>query len=237
MLAALADGQSAANEIDASRIAAPKAIDARSIVTPQDYPTEALRSNEQGFILSRLTINESGKVDQCDILISSKSNSLDKITCDLFKKRGKFTPAIYIDGKESFGIHKALTQWAILPNNERVTHNDVSIELSRLPNNLQSPKRAYLSVAVDEDGKPLACRYVDDGRATLPLNTNDPQLIVIGCKQIMAGEFPPARTRDGRAVPSVQGVQVEFTTPGSADSPSGTPASLSIAVPAGPDGH
>lgn len=53
----------------------------------------------------------------------------------------------------------------------------------------------------------------------------------------MAGEFLPANTSEGVPVPSVQGLRVEFTTPGSADNPSGTPTSLSTAMPADPNGR
>ena len=70
-----------------------------SLVSDNDYPSEALGSNEQGTVLVRLDIDEAGKPSGCRIAQSSGSASLDRQTCAIFVRRGRFDPAIDAAGK------------------------------------------------------------------------------------------------------------------------------------------
>lgn len=59
----------------------------------QDYPTEALRRNEQGTVLFRLDIDISGKIQGCGIIESSGSKALDDAVCRIIPRRARFKPA------------------------------------------------------------------------------------------------------------------------------------------------
>jgi TonB family protein len=68
-------------------------------VTDNDYPTTALYRKNQGATTFRLSIDQTGAVSRCDILISSLNDILDDQTCNLMLKRATFRPALTSDGK------------------------------------------------------------------------------------------------------------------------------------------
>ncbi|HEX8064625.1 MAG TPA: TonB family protein [Allosphingosinicella sp.] len=64
-----------------------------SYVSDEDYPTNAVRNEEQGTTRFRLAVGPDGKVKECTVTSSSGSPALDSTTCKLMKQRAKFTPA------------------------------------------------------------------------------------------------------------------------------------------------
>lgn len=64
-----------------------------SYVSDQDYPSEAIRREEQGTTRFRLAVGADGRVQECRITASSGSAALDGATCRLMKSRARFTPA------------------------------------------------------------------------------------------------------------------------------------------------
>ncbi|MGA9582559.1 MAG: TonB family protein [Allosphingosinicella sp.] len=64
-----------------------------SYVSDQDYPSNAIRNEEQGTTRFRLAVGPDGKVKECTVTSSSGSSALDSTTCKLMKQRAKFTPA------------------------------------------------------------------------------------------------------------------------------------------------
>ncbi|MFM5931246.1 MAG: TonB family protein [Novosphingobium sp.] len=62
-------------------------------VTPNDYPTEALRTESSGKVVTALSLDQNGKVSACRIAVNSGTPSLDSKTCEVFTKRARFTPA------------------------------------------------------------------------------------------------------------------------------------------------
>ena len=67
--------------------------DIRSIFTPSDYPSEALRRLQQGTAQFQLLVDEKGAVAGCDVLAPSGVASLDATGCEVIKERARFTPA------------------------------------------------------------------------------------------------------------------------------------------------
>lgn len=64
-----------------------------SLFSDDDYPQSALRNEEQGTTAVRLTVGTDGRVSGCDITSSSGSSSLDSATCNVLRRRARFTPA------------------------------------------------------------------------------------------------------------------------------------------------
>ena len=64
-----------------------------SYVSDEDYPTNAVRNEEQGTTRFRLAVGPDGKVKDCTVTSSSGSSALDSTTCRLMKQRARFTPA------------------------------------------------------------------------------------------------------------------------------------------------
>jgi protein TonB len=64
-----------------------------SYVSDEDYPSNAVRNEEQGTTRFRLAVGPDGKVKDCTVTSSSGSSALDSTTCKLMKQRARFTPA------------------------------------------------------------------------------------------------------------------------------------------------
>lgn len=64
-----------------------------SLFSTDDYPQSAIRNEEQGTTSVRLTIGTDGRVSACSITGSSGSAALDNATCNILRRRARFTPA------------------------------------------------------------------------------------------------------------------------------------------------
>ncbi len=64
-----------------------------------DYPTAALREDAQGVAIVRLMIGSDGRVAECAVLRTSGSADLDARTCQVYRRDGRFQPAIGEDGE------------------------------------------------------------------------------------------------------------------------------------------
>src|SRR3546814_12523039 len=64
-----------------------------SWATNADYPSSALRNEEEGTTGFRVTVGTNGRVTDCSVTSSSGSSTLDAATCRLINRRARFTPA------------------------------------------------------------------------------------------------------------------------------------------------
>lgn len=76
----------------------PKAVKSGPLLTPDDYPSQALELGQGGTAVFRLTVDASGKLTGCTLVQSSGSAAIDRVTCANARKRAKFTPAVGADG-------------------------------------------------------------------------------------------------------------------------------------------
>jgi protein TonB len=67
--------------------------DLRSLFSADDYPASAQSSGAEGTVRASLTIGPDGRVTGCNIIQSSGNGSLDSTTCNILRRRAKFTPA------------------------------------------------------------------------------------------------------------------------------------------------
>ena len=65
----------------------------QSYISPDDYPAAAAGTGARGIVDFTLTIGPDGRVIGCNINKSSGSSALDAATCNILKRRAKFTPA------------------------------------------------------------------------------------------------------------------------------------------------
>lgn len=78
-----------------------------------DYPSRALQLSQEGVTGFHVSIGTDGKVTDCSITKSSGSPELDKTTCDLVKRRARFTPATDGDGNPTTGSFSNSIRWQI----------------------------------------------------------------------------------------------------------------------------
>lgn len=82
-------------------------------VTWQDYPTEALRQEIGGTVVTALAINLAGRVDSCRVIVSSKSTILDDRTCAVLSQRARYSPGLNKDGKPMLATTLLRVRWSI----------------------------------------------------------------------------------------------------------------------------
>jgi protein TonB len=73
--------------------AQPAQGDVRNYFTGDDYPASAQAAGAEGTAQARLTIGPDGRVSGCDLIRSTGNSALDSATCNILRRRAKFTPA------------------------------------------------------------------------------------------------------------------------------------------------
>ena len=73
--------------------AAPARGDVRTAFSNDDYPAAAIAAEASGTAQARLTIGPDGRVAGCDLVRSTGNSALDATTCNILRRRVKFTPA------------------------------------------------------------------------------------------------------------------------------------------------
>lgn len=82
-----------------------------SWVSPNDYPKEARKNGETGRVKVRLDVDTDGKVTRCQVVTSSRSQSLDAATCERAGARARFRPARDAAGKAVPAIRIMTFMW------------------------------------------------------------------------------------------------------------------------------
>jgi protein TonB len=67
--------------------------DLRTLFTTDDYPASAAAAEAQGTAQATLTIGPDGRVVGCNLIRSTGNGALDSATCNILRRRAKFTPA------------------------------------------------------------------------------------------------------------------------------------------------
>lgn len=86
-----------------------------SYVSDEDYPSSAVRNEEQGTTRFRLGVGANGQVTECSVIGSSGSSALDSTTCRLMKQRAKFSPARNSAGEPTADSVTSAIRW-VLPD-------------------------------------------------------------------------------------------------------------------------
>jgi protein TonB len=97
-----------------------------SLIFPNDYPSAAIRANQEGNVGVRLTVSATGKVSDCAVRQSSGSQLLDSTTCSLLRRRARFVPALDAEGKPTEGHFDHIVTWKITPDTRPVINISAS---------------------------------------------------------------------------------------------------------------
>lgn len=87
-----------------------------SYFSDADYPAAAQRNEEQGTTSVSLTIGTDGRVTGCTVTGSSGSATLDAATCNILRRRARFTPATDSTGAPIADTTSTRIRW-VLPSN------------------------------------------------------------------------------------------------------------------------
>lgn len=67
--------------------------DVRALFSSDDYPASAQAAGAEGISQAMLTIGADGRVVACNITRSTGNGALDSTTCNVLRRRARFTPA------------------------------------------------------------------------------------------------------------------------------------------------
>lgn len=84
-----------------------------NLFSGKDYPAVAMRKNLMGTTTLVLLIDELGKVGDCTVTRTSGAASIDAQSCAIIRERGKFRPAIGLDGKPTKSSWKQSITWRL----------------------------------------------------------------------------------------------------------------------------
>ena len=87
--------------------------DLRYIFSPKDYPAAAIRNDLSGTTKMVMLIDEFGKVADCTVTQTSGAASIDAQSCAVIRERGKFRPAIGLDGKPAKSAYSESITWRL----------------------------------------------------------------------------------------------------------------------------
>ncbi|WP_326833171.1 energy transducer TonB [Alteripontixanthobacter maritimus] len=63
-----------------------------------DYPSRALRAEEQGVVSMSITVGTNGRVSGCNVTGSSGSSELDRAACRGMERYARYKPALNAAG-------------------------------------------------------------------------------------------------------------------------------------------
>jgi len=90
--------------------------DLRSLFSTDDYPSSALAAGAGGTAQAELTIGTDGRVVGCSLIRSTGNGALDAATCNILRRRAKFTPARDSNGNATTDtIRTPMITW-VVPN-------------------------------------------------------------------------------------------------------------------------
>jgi len=98
-------------ELDRMSVPAKPAVDPSRWVSPNDYPTEALRGRQSGASTLLWTIGTDGRVSDCKVIASSGVDSLDRAGCRAITANGRYTPALDKAGKPMISHSMRRVMW------------------------------------------------------------------------------------------------------------------------------
>ncbi|WP_197423710.1 energy transducer TonB [Novosphingobium sp. CCH12-A3] len=125
-------------------------------VTTRDYPSEALRNEQEGTVGFRILVGTEGVPSGCEVTMSSGSAMLDSATCDLIQSRARFSPAMDAEGKAVVGTYSNSVRWTI--------PEDAPMEFG--------PGEFEASFVIGPDGHAHDCK-VEKMSGSVPFSTED----------------------------------------------------------------
>jgi len=81
-----------------ARDASPSNLNSWAGRIQNDYPSRALRQEEQGTVNMRITIGANGRVEGCSVVGSSGSSALDDAACRGMQRYARYNPALNAAG-------------------------------------------------------------------------------------------------------------------------------------------
>jgi hypothetical protein len=203
----------------AAQISGPVPMSLKDWFRPDDVPPYLMQKSDGYWDVSvRLVVAADGTLRACIVQTSSGISDLDRLTCDLIKKRARFRAARWTDGSPVTGVYSTSVAWIVStmafidPLRPAKGHDaDLDITVGQLPPGAKSPSLVRAMFAVDASGNLSSCAA--ETTDNFIRAENDAALVPIACDQL-SKNFKALSFKDSRGSPvvSVQDALVRFTT-------------------------
>ena len=180
----------------AAQISPPQGVG--GVIRAADAPLHLLREDRAQSVRFAITVTPDGKIQSCDVEVSSGNSKLDSYTCKLVSQRAKFGPAVSFDGRATYGVHRQTVTWSLSrPSGSFLRPAELYLTVRTLPSGLKAP--VYVDVKFEHD----LTRGISNCQATDA--STSAAVADIACVQLLRDyKAKPARTAEGKPVSSVQ---------------------------------
>jgi TonB family protein len=130
------------------------------ILSPNDYPLEAMARGSEGRVSFLLEVGRAGEVRKCRIEASSGDPDLDRATCAIMQERARFRPALDKNGRPLPDRWQSSVTWQIddaRPSPDR---------LARFVTTVARNARGEISCSIEMDGTLIQLPF--GGRCDFP---------------------------------------------------------------------
>lgn len=206
-LLAISAGPVMAQQESQARGATPRDMRQWAVKIQQDYPSTALRNEEQGTVTMHIEIGEDGSVRKCEVTQPSGSAALDEAACRGMEEHARYEPARNHAGEPIAdstiqSVRYLLPQGgtpkhfkSVLPIDENEWRAVVFDETFAEAIEKSETKRSLFVLTVDEEGVPTGCGMF--------WPSGDAELDRKACAGLLENaRFMPAELSDGEKVPS-----------------------------------
>ena len=86
----------------------------QSLFSADDYPQRAVTLGEKGRARIRIKVGDKGETTDCAVLAPTGSADLDRATCDVIRRKARFSPALDLDGKPIRSVVVTTVYWILM---------------------------------------------------------------------------------------------------------------------------
>jgi TonB family protein len=174
------------------------------LFSSDDYPNEALRTNQTGTVSVELTIGTDGRVSDCRVKLSSLSPTLDAATCKVLTERARFEPALDRAGRPVSDHYSQRITWKI-PQSEPQPVGGLKTRLIVVRH--ADGRLECTTMAATQTPAPAICdvwgKSAEKGRSQLPMPISAPYRATLSFETFLGRSVPaatnPAMTIRGAA--------------------------------------
>jgi len=197
-----------------AQLSAPVPTNLHDWFVANDFPPYlGAQSPHLWLVPIRIEVSPDGAITNCVVEASSGERLLDKLTCDLVRKRAKFRAARWLDGSAAYGAYRTRVNWVIVDSPQslpQIYYPDLDLFVKALPSG-SSTSMVRVMFSVDEQGHTSSC--VAEPGGGIERAENLPALVPIACEELLKSYTAvSAKDSSGRPVHSVQDALVLFST-------------------------
>jgi hypothetical protein len=169
----------------------------------EDVPVRELSDADPRTVFFRLTVRPDGTLQGCQVEVKSGLTAVDKLTCNLARRRARFKPATAANGVPTYGVYRNRATWAVNPGKSYISPVDIELQVDALPSGQRAPASVNVTFAADAEGHPTACVAGE--------TKDQPVLVRLACGEVVrAYQALPPTDDAGAPVASVQNAIVAF---------------------------